>query len=399
MREATRLLKISILLFSLILLPLSIFVTAQKPLPVSTKTSAAQKSAAAAASDQQSVTNAAYKSEARDREIAARFAPIFYQAFDERRFDYLTNFDFDGDWRGDNNWLNAAKPEFPLRAFVYYAVSETPTHSFIHYAIFHPRDYKGGERRGLILGEVIREGAKIGVPYDPTGRLDEAVLAHENDMEGCLVVVEKTASQKKSAAVLFVETLAHNKFWKYVIKTPATKDFQSCKLEGERIKLFIEAKGHGIQAYRGDEKDILDKNFLIYSFTGEAENPEEKNPTSIGYDLLPMYHPLWMRAPKMPNETFGEAQDYAALKFGRSFRKNLKPTNPVKLNQVGCAFSGKIGAANMARAPWGWFDSRERARPLGEWFFSPAATIKRHFKLGDGFATVYTHHPYLNVFR
>ena len=40
-----------------------------------------------------------------DREVAARFAPVFYQALgDKPRSDYITNFDFDGDWRGDNNW-------------------------------------------------------------------------------------------------------------------------------------------------------------------------------------------------------------------------------------------------------------------------------------------------------
>ena len=35
----------------------------------------------------------------RDRDIAARFAPVFHQALGSApRFDYITNFDFDGDW-------------------------------------------------------------------------------------------------------------------------------------------------------------------------------------------------------------------------------------------------------------------------------------------------------------
>ena len=85
---------------------------------------------------------------AADREIAARFAPIFYQALgDKPRSDYITNFDFDGDWRGDNNWAHTEDKQFPLKAYIYYAVSETATHFFIHYAVFHPRDYKGGERK------------------------------------------------------------------------------------------------------------------------------------------------------------------------------------------------------------------------------------------------------------
>jgi hypothetical protein len=401
MKKAIRLLKIAPLLFSIIWSPF--FALAMIGKPAAGQSVSRQplnrKSKTQTQAETKPAINTAYNSEARDREIAVKFAPIFYQAFDEKRFDYLTNFDFDGDWRGDNNWANAAKTEFPMRAYIYYSVSETPTHYFIHYAVFHPRDYKGGERRGLILSEVIREGAKIGVPYDPTGKLDEAVLAHENDMEGCLVVAEKRGDNLKQAEVQFVETLAHNKFSKYVIETPATQSFKTVKLDGERAKLFIEAKGHGIQAYRGDEKEILDKNFLIYSFTGQAENPEEQNQTSVGYDLLPLYNTLWTRAQKMPNETFGEAQDYGAAKFSQALGKNLRPVKPVKLNKVGCAFLGKVGAANMARAPWGWFDSSERNRPPGEWFFSPAATIKRHFNLSKGFSLAYRHNPYLSIYR
>src|ERR1700751_2596096 len=90
-----------------------------------------------------------------DREVAARFAPTFYQALgDKPRSDYITNFDFDGDWRGDNNWTNSANLDFPLKAHIYYSVSETATHYFIHYAVFHPRDYKGGEHKGAILSEL-----------------------------------------------------------------------------------------------------------------------------------------------------------------------------------------------------------------------------------------------------
>ncbi len=74
------------------------------------------------------------------------------------RFDYITNFDFDGDWAGDNNWKNAADARFPLKAYVYYAVSETPTHYLIHYAAFHPRDYKGGEATGALMSQAVRRG-------------------------------------------------------------------------------------------------------------------------------------------------------------------------------------------------------------------------------------------------
>ena len=69
-----------------------------------------------------------------DKQIAAQFAPVIYQGLGEQpRFDYITNFDFDGDWKGDNNWVNAGNKTYPLRAYVYYSVIETATHYFVHW--------------------------------------------------------------------------------------------------------------------------------------------------------------------------------------------------------------------------------------------------------------------------
>jgi hypothetical protein len=399
MIKAIRLLKIIVLLISVTLSPFSIAAQKKSSSPKPSAQRLPAKTRPPAESESQTPINTTYKGEAFDREIAGRFAPIFYQAYDEKRFDYITNFDFDGDWRGDNNWTNAANSEFSLRAFVYYAVSETPTHYFIHYAVFHPRDYKGGERRGLILSEVIREGAKIGTQYDPTGRLDEAVLAHENDMEGCLVVVKKSPNKPNKAHLVYVETLAHNKFLKYAPDARASRHIQPVQIDGKQPRLFIEPKGHGIQAYKGNETEIVDKNFILYSFTGRAEDPAEINGQKVGYDLLPLYDTIWSRAQNTPNDTFGEAQEYQAEKLLKALAKSLPGEKAVNLNKLGSAFLGKVGAVNMARPPWGWFDSSERDRPLGEWFFNPAATIKRHFQLDEAFAVVYTHHPYLNIFR
>ena len=53
--------------------------------------------------------------------------------------DYITTFDFDGDWDGANNWKN--QPAYPLQAYIYYWTMETDTHWFIGYADFNPRDW------------------------------------------------------------------------------------------------------------------------------------------------------------------------------------------------------------------------------------------------------------------
>ena len=342
---------------------------------------------------------------ARDRDIAAHFSPIFYQGLGDNKLqDYITNFNFDGDWRGDNNWANAGDGvRFPRRAYVYYAVSETLTHFLIHYAVFHPRDYKGGQARGVILSQIIREGARRGGRYDPTGLSGEAVLAHENDMEGCLVVATKAGADFKQARVAFVETLAHDRFHKYVTETTTVEGqksaFDFVRLESGRPQLYVEPKGHGIYAYNAGERQTTPDELLVYKFAGRADDPARSSGTEVGYELLPLATTLWPRARKGVNQTFGAAYNYGKRTFSAAQTSARAAKRMVNLGTLGAAFRGSKGAPNMARPPWGWFDRGEREQAHGEWFFDPAATIKRHFKLDDAFSVAYTHAPFLSVVR
>jgi hypothetical protein len=340
----------------------------------------------------------------RDREIAARFAPIFYQGIgDKRRNDYITNFDFDGDWRGDNNWTNSENSRFPLKAYIYYAVSETPTHFFIHYAVFHPQDYKGNEKGGALLSKIMREGIKRGGKYDPTGLSEVAVLSHENDMEGCLVVVLKAGAEDERARVVYLETLAHNHFLRYTTDAPreggSNQDDDVVGLEGAHPKLYVEPKGHGIHAYVGGEKQSPRNGLLTYSFKGQADDPENTRADEVGYELIPLYDTLWPLARKGVNATFGAVARYTTLNISLSQTQGALLKRKINLGTLGTAFLGNVGAPNAARPPWGWFDRSESAQPLGGWFFDPAATIKRHFNLGAEFSIVYLHAPFLGIFR
>lgn len=339
---------------------------------------------------------------ARERQIAERFAPVFRQALgDHPRADYLTNFDFDGDWRGDNNWKNTDNPRFRLRAYVYFAASETSTHFYAHYAVFHPRDYKGGSTAGPLLSDAIREGVRRGGKYDPTGLSSEAVLAHENDMEGCLVVAEKEGADLARARVILVETLAHDRFFKYAPEgANAPAGLSRVRLEGQSPLLFIEAKGHGVLAYAGGDKQEARRGTLVYTFNGRAEDPEAAGRAreSVGYELVPLYDTLWQRALTGSKETFGEVADYGALSFEAAGAKS-RSKRTKKLGRLGASFRGAFGAPNAARPPWGWFDRSERGRPRGEWFFDPAATARRHLGRGPDFSTAYLHAPFLGLFR
>jgi hypothetical protein len=172
---------------------------------------------------------------------------------------------------------------------------------------------------------------------------------------------------------------------------------------------------------------------LTYIYRGRAEEPEQSEQREVGYDLLPIYDTFWTRAQTGANETYGEAfnyRGYALAVIGlapapapalkppvktknagkketaktvaakNTAAKNIAAKDPAAKDAIpgiplGSALRGQVGFPNKARAPWGWFDSTEKERPLGEWFFDPAAVIKRHFNLGDGFATTYIYNQYL----
>ncbi len=328
----------------------------------------------------------------RYREVAALFAPLFYQALGEHpRYDYITNFDFDGDWRGDNNWNHAADKRFPLEAWIYYNVRETTTHYYLHYAVFHPRDYKGGQRRGRFLSRVIRAGVDRLGPHDPTGRARELVLAHENDLEGVLVVVEKDGDDSRRGKVVFVETMAHNEFHKYVPESSPHPGFPTIPIVGRRVKFYIESRGHGIYAWTGDEQQLRSaiKGFRLYTFTGHPDKqPPGDASETVGYDLAPLSTTLWALALRGISPTYAETEDYGLVLVNVVEEGGIRE-RAVRLEGIGSAFRGKVGGANLARPPWAWFDGKNRSEPLGQWYFDPARTIRDHFQLGPDFPTAY----------
>ncbi|MCI0387919.1 MAG: hypothetical protein MOB07_03990 [Acidobacteria bacterium] len=332
-----------------------------------------------------------------ERQIAMQFAPIFYQGLgDSPRSDYITNFDFDGDWKGDNNWNNLDNRSYPLRAYIYYSVSETPTHYFVHYAYFHPRDYKGDLAQSKLLDLIITEGLKQ-AGKDPTGGLaDDVALSHENDLEGCLVVVEKKGQGSTKVVVQYVETMAHNNYFRYCPGEGRAGICEAIEMKDQRPLIFIEPKGHGASRYTGSRQQLKSSinGVMIYAYGGRTGDPDQVKEKSISYDLIPIYDTLWIRARHGENETYGEVFNYktrAILKFqpNKSAEKVEK-----NLGSLGSAFRGEVGFRNKARPPWAWFDDSERDRPRGEWFFDPASVIARHFDLGQVFSTVYVYNPY-----
>lgn len=89
-------------------------------------------------------------------------------------------------------------------------------------------------------------------------------------MEGCLVVAAKApgaGDDLEGAGVVYVETLAHNRFFRYAAgaaaETGAGDRAGAVTLDGGRPRLYVEPKGHGVAAYVGGPKQLPRGGVLI----------------------------------------------------------------------------------------------------------------------------------------
>ena len=152
---------------------------------------------------------------------------------------------------------------------------------------------------------------------------------------------------------VIVETMAHNHYLKFEREPASNSAFARFQRDGEHPILYIEPKGHGIEALDDDSerpaasravdsgaKGVVKKGLggllkglnkakkivtleppetvRVYSYTGKAEDPEAagasvvagQSPTT-GYDLEPIYDTLWKDAQGyVKRHVWGSRKDY-----------------------------------------------------------------------------------------
>ncbi len=303
--------------------------------------------------------------------LAGHWAPMVAQAtWFEPKADYLARFDFDGDWKGDNNWENTAVGS--SQAYVYYAAAETETHWFLIYNFFHPRDYSANCLGGT---------------------------CHENDNEGLVLTIFKDGSRFGRLQVM--ETLAHNNIYSYRADRGVKKGAH--KLDGKvefheetHPVVFIESGGHGVYGstdrhsrFSRRRGECRGTTGVTYVYGARAERPRHGNDRQVSYDLLPILSHWWQRidedaetfAGRFPYEPYGERPGASSA-------------------ALPAAFNGQMFGKNKAKPFWGWHDRRTRKKKIlatGQWCMDPAYGVSRNLKLPDPFSLTYVYNPYLKL--
>jgi len=294
---------------------------------------------------------------ARHLEIARHWAPAFYQDTAAAHYvgDFITRFNFDGDYNGKNNW-ESLEGLRTVPAYVYYAVSETLTHYFVNYSVFHPRDWH---------------------EYIPLER-------HENDLEGVSLAIAKNAGMGELVAM---QTLAHRGFWQYsnhagVASGLSEVDGPISFLGESHARVYIQAKGHGV--YGCDERcdRAEDGDGILYEFGDRAESPRGGNGN---YTRRYRYALIAMDADGSEDENQGLWHR----------RNDICDT---------CTFGawGKLRGDNFgenrAATPWLWREADRGPLRSGDMLCDPAFFFDARLN-GAAFASGYSHRYVSHAFR
>jgi hypothetical protein len=369
--------------------------------------------------------------EGRER-LAAYWSPIVNQSTDrlpregrEYAHDFITSFNFDGNYDGSDNWENAGSGDYSMPAYIYYSMSETETHDFIGYYFFHPRD-------------------------------DAA--PHENDLEGILLAIrryEPGVCNELSGCAVAMQTQAHGDFFQYGFAPGienASAGLESGKpypfrtydgryvgtgglgVDGVHPLVFVEAQGHGVFACdridpghtNADCEEAPDDRGVVYYYAGGAVDVPDLSTGGDGsYVQTYRYGLIDFEAGSSPC-TGNELCGIWTLRFDR----NDNPDSPSgcddlpgfdnqtfpdveacplrswgTMNGTGANGAGQGGG----NPPWQWDDdesvpgdSTDGPVYAGDWLCDPVKVFDTHFNgapfdappAGEGFAHAYVHHPY-----
>ncbi len=235
--------------------------------------------------------------------LASTYAPTIYSAVENKELPQSqvpTKFDVDGDWDLSDNrqWLRTeANSIVPA---VYYSVSETYTHYFIHYLYYFPD------------------------VNHPT-----ATLVHANGTAGVLVTVEKArgeVTERPIAAHVYTRVPPNEENFGFVttesglgaVANKSTTMAQDTLFPGGSFESFINAKTHdhcnrnhgeGGSGTCKENRSGYAGDHFVFKFKGGAPTQFQKqggafpsNMTEIpgeldalGYALIPMGSSIWSR--------------------------------------------------------------------------------------------------------
>ena len=288
-------------------------------------------------------------------DLAYRWAPIHYQYVNlaSPRVDLLCAVNFDGDWDTSNSRENMGK--FDLVPVIYYATAETKTHYFLLFACYHADD------RGL--------------------------SDHENDLEGCLLIIERGDVEKEEERLLGMITVGHQDFWAYVYKSRlrAGEIMVRGKIYMERFQgiehpMTRQISGkHGFYPWRGAPWYAFWEKHPWYAFWNGRDSQKQ-----VGVRYVPANEAKMPAIEEIKSFSKTEA-NYVLIDVAGDEGFWKRRDDPLTFRD----HSFNASTSRSANPPWEWDDKDDRF-PAGTLFNDPAKIANKYFRGYKNFSYDYT---------
>lgn len=255
-------------------------------------------------------------------EIAIHYAPRIDQAVNVLlsaggRGDFITAVNYDGDWSCLNNWENLRRGN--LGAVVYYSVQETDTHYFVGYYFYHPRD-----------------DAEIWLDM------------HENDMEGILLAVPKSAEDYLAPEMMY--TQGHGNVFFYFANGVNPEDMQAGSHWGGDMAFALPGNlAHRPHIYICPNGTLVNQGHSVESAANHSTY------WSVGSSGVRYFYGGKAETPRSWNGAFEQnlcAYDLRPLEELWAFRSG--PYDDTGVFGSYGAFNGDNWGEDKANPPWAW---------------------------------------------
>ena len=336
-------------------------------------------------------------------DLAAKYAPIITQATDEEspHYDYITSFNFDGNWDGADNKQHIQVSAGKVPSVVYYDVVQTQSHTFISYLFFYPfRDAENTDHRfdndasGAMVVLTRHPEVPVAVETWYKYQSDEQSHAFVTTESGIVPDGESAESYRVNKLFAQADLFPNDRFQGYL----TSHGHQSCLWDWEGTGTVV-----SYCKLSAAQKTQLESHHIQYVYKGVAEELVKQNDAfpvvkdDVGYELVSIVGELWPRrreeglvAGSEMSYTPPDTRPGGGLKFGKSFVSSM---------------DGDFG-----RPPWAWKWKPAGVIPYyelprGTWFLDPAWYVSRRHSLYEewnaeaktGYSTTYCFNPYFNI--
>ncbi len=279
-------------------------------------------------------------------DLAYRWAPIHYQYVNSNyiRRDMLCSVNYDSDWNTANN--RAHIYEYELIPVVYYATAETRTHYYILYSFYHADDF-----------------------------------THENDLEGCLLIVEKEDN------LLGMISIAHYDFFSFAFDNRLQQGKQT--LDGNLFVEKFDGKDHLMTKQEANKHALTAWGYTSWFLPWERDSLRR-----IGIRYYPDKIPSQQDEFKV-DSFYNTSFPYVLVDLIGP--EGLWDKRDEKLNPATFSSFGTFNSTTResAHAPWVWddklwpWDDMAGDLPTGTIFYDPAKIACMYFSGFNDFGTTY----------